>query len=147
MPKHSEIRKSPYSAKDMYNLVADIESYPEFIPWCSGTRIRSVNEENGIKVVDADLLVSFKVFHEKFRSRVELIPNTMNINIKYLEGPLKYMESKWLFRADGTGCIIEYHVDFEFKSKIFQKIVGIIFQEAMHKIVASFEKRAVEIYQ
>ncbi len=146
MPKHSEVRKLPFSARQMYDLVADIKSYPEFIPWCSGALIRSIQEEENKTIVDADLLVSFKVFHEKFSSKVELIPDTMDINIKYLEGPLKYMESKWVFTKDSFGCTIEYHVDFEFKSLIFQKIVGLIFQEAMQKIVASFEKRATEIY-
>ncbi len=147
MPKHSEIRKLPFSAKEMYDLVADIKSYPDFVPWCSGSRIRSIQEDGDIIVIDADLLISFKVLHEKFRSRVELNPSTRKINIKYLEGPLKYLESRWTFEEEGSGCIVEYHVDFEFKSKIFQKIAGFIFQEALQKIVTSFEERANKIYQ
>lgn len=147
MPKYSETRKLPFSDQQMYDLVADIESYPEFIPWCTGTRIRSIKEEGEKTIVDADLLITFKIFHERFRSIVEFAPNSRKINIRYLEGPLKYLESQWLFTVEGSGCIVEYQVEFEFKSKLFQKIAGFIFQEALQKIVASFEKRAMDIYQ
>ncbi len=130
----------------MYDLVADIESYPEFIPWCDDALIRNQVGKGRSRILEADLIVAFKVFKECFRSEVTLMPDDCLIRIRYLDGPLKYLRSYWSFHPHGQGCQIEYHVDFEFRSKIVQKVIGLVFLEAMQKIVLAFENRARTVY-
>jgi len=146
MPQHTEKRILTYSPQQMYGLVADIESYPAFIPWCEGALIRREFIRDGKKILDAELKISFKVYHETFKSEVTLMPEMQEISIRYLEGPLKHLKSYWIFHKVDQGCEVEYHVDFEFRSKIVQKLVGIVFFEAMQRIVNSFEKRAKEVF-
>ena len=147
MPKHQETRHLPYSATEMYNLVADVESYPKFLPWNSAARIRSRKPVEGGEVIEADLVISFKVFREKFGSRVTLLGEEKRILTEYLDGPFRYMKSTWSFkdRADG-GCDVEFFVDFEFRNAILQGVIGLVFNEAMQRIVRAFERRAVELY-
>ena len=146
MPVHKENRVVVYSAKQMYDLVADIESYPEFLPWCAAARINSVISDSSKEVISADLVISFKVFRERFCSEVKLNKNELSIQTKYLDGPFKYMNSTWNFNDCPEGCIVNFFVDFEFKNKILQSIIGIVFNEAMQRIVRAFEKRAKELY-
>ena len=147
MPTHSETRKLPYTAQQMYDLVADVGSYPKFLPWCAAARIRKVTPEGDHEVMDADLVISFKVFREKFGSRVVLWPEQMKIDTEYLDGPFRYMKSNWAFRdADGGGCEVDFFVDFEFKNAVLQGIIGVVFNEAMQRIVRAFERRAAELY-
>lgn len=147
MPKHSETKFLPYSAAQMYKLVADVDAYPQFLPWNSAARIRSRNPvPNGGEVMEADLVISFKVFREKFGSRVTLWPADMRIETEYLDGPFKYMRSTWAFRDAPGGCEVDFFVDFEFRNAILQKIIGVVFNEAMHRIVRAFEKRAEQLY-
>ncbi len=147
MPKHSETRQMPYTAQQMYDLVADVARYPEFLPWCAAARVRDVRDEGAAQVMDADLVISFKVFREKFGSRVTLWPQEMKIDTEYLDGPFKYMRSNWAFadRADG-GCDVAFFVDFEFRNAVLQRIIGVVFNEAMHRIVRAFEQRAKALY-
>ncbi len=146
MPKHSETRKLPYGAQQMYDLVADVGSYPQFLPWCAAARIRSVTPEGEAQVMSADLVISFKVFREKFGSRVTLWPEQMKIDTEYLDGPFRYMISNWAFRDTEDGCEVDFHVDFEFKNAVLQGIIGVVFNEAMQRIVRAFERRAHELY-
>lgn len=147
MPKHSETKFLPYTAAQMYALVADVEAYPQFLPWNSAARIRSRTPvPEGGEVMEADLVISFKVFREKFGSRVTLWPDDMRIETEYLDGPFKYMRSTWAFRDTSGGCEVDFFVDFEFKNAILQKIIGVVFNEAMHRIVRAFEKRAEQLY-
>ncbi len=148
MPRHSETRPLPYTARQMYDLVADVARYPEFLPWTAAARIRSVTPKpDGSEVMDADLVISFKVFRERFTSRVVLWPEAMKIDTEYLDGPFKLMRSNWAFsdRADG-GCDVSFFVDFEFKNAILQKLIGVVFDEAMRRVVRAFEARAVQLY-
>lgn len=137
----------PYSAQQMYDLVADVGSYPKFLPWCAAARIRSRTPQGESEVMEADLVISFKVFRERFGSRVVLHPDEHKIDTEYLDGPFRYMKSNWAFtdRADG-GCDVSFFVDFEFKNAVLQGIIGVVFNEAMQRIVRAFERRAAELY-
>lgn len=146
MPTHSETRPLPYSAQQMYDLVADVAKYPEFLPWCAAARIHRTYAAGDGKVMEADLVISFKVFRERFGSRVTLFDAQKRIDTEYLDGPFKYMRSDWQFEDTGTGCNVSFHVDFEFKNAVLQGIIGVVFNEAMHRIVRAFEQRAADLY-
>ncbi|WP_298256027.1 type II toxin-antitoxin system RatA family toxin [uncultured Litoreibacter sp.] len=147
MPSHREKRKLPYSADQMYALVADVASYPEFLPWCSAARIRSRSQEDAFEVMLADLVISFKVFRESFGSKVTLWTSERRIDTEYLDGPFKYLKSTWKFHdLGGNGCEVEFYVDFEFKNRILQGAAGLFFNEAMQRVVRAFEGRAQKLY-
>ncbi|MBT8154380.1 type II toxin-antitoxin system RatA family toxin [Epibacterium ulvae] len=147
MPTHSETRPLPYSAQQMYDLVADVAQYPKFLPWCAAARIRSTAPHGDGVVMEADLVISFKVFRERFGSRVVLRPDQYEIDTEYLDGPFRHMKSNWAFkdRPEG-GCDVAFFVDFEFKNAVLQGIIGVVFSEAMQRIVRAFERRAAELY-
>ncbi len=146
MPKHHETRRLPYTADQMYALVADIESYPKFLPWNAAARIRSRQPIEGGELIEADLVISFKVFRERFGSRVTLLPEAAKILTEYLDGPFRHMRSTWAFRPAGEGCEVEFFVDFELRNAILQGIVGVVFNDAMQRVVRAFERRAAELY-
>ena len=148
MPTHAEKRELPYTADQMFALIADIESYPAFLPWCSAARIRSrMPQDNGDEVVEADLVISFKVFRERFGSRVVLRHADRRIDVAYLDGPFRYLNNHWTFRPlPNRGCEVDFFVDFEFRSRTLQAIIGVVFNEAMQRIVRAFEARARELY-
>lgn len=126
----------------MFDLVAGVEHYPEFLPWCVATRVRQRDEE----LIVADMVIGFKMFRERFSSRVTLDrPN--RIDVEYADGPFKYLNNHWIFSPHGEGeCLIDFYVDFEFRSKILQKMIGVVFNEAVGLMVNSFEKRAKALY-
>ncbi len=136
----------PYTAEQMYDLVSDVARYPEFLPWCAAARVRSVVPQDDIEVMTADLVISFKVFRERFTSRVELNAHDQEIHTEYLDGPFKYMKSNWSFQSVEGGCEVSFFVDFAFRNMILQKLIGVVFNEAMHRIVRAFEERAEELY-
>ena len=149
MPTHAEKRVLPYSADQMYGLIADVGSYPEFLPWCAAARVRSVTPlpDGSGEVMEADLVISFKVFRERFGSRVTLRPGERRIDVEYLQGPFRYLQNHWKFIPLGEErCEVDFFVDFEFRSAILQKLIGIVFHEAMLRIVRAFEKRAEALY-
>ena len=148
MPTHAEIRRLPYSAAEMYALVADMAAYPEFLPWCSGARIRSRKPQpDGSEIVESQMVISFKVFSEHFGSRVVLRPDGYKIDVAYLDGPFRYLNNHWRFKPVGeAACEVDFFVDFEFRSKALQLIIGVVFHEAMRRIVRAFEERAEQLY-
>lgn len=147
MPHHHETRKVPHTADQMFALVADVARYPEFLPWNSAARIRMRNPIAGGEVMEADLVISFKLFREKFGSRVVLWPGDRRIETEYLDGPLKHLKSVWLFRdLPEGGCEVDFTVDFEFRNPILAKVIGLVFNEAMTRIVRAFETRAAVVY-
>ncbi len=147
MPTHSDKRVMPYTAEQMYDLVADVGRYPEFLPWNSAARVRSVEEQpDGTKVMEADLVISFRVFRERFGSRVVLDHDNMRIDTEYLDGPFKYMKSYWKFVPLDQGCEVEFFVDFEFRNAMLRNLIGVVFNQAMQRIVKAFEDRARELY-
>jgi len=150
MPRHSENRVLPYAPQQIYDLVADVARYPEFLPWTAAARIRSrrpiPERGEGAEVLEADLVISFKVFREKFGSRVVLIPSEHRIETDYLDGPFKYLHSFWQMEPEGDGCRVRFEVEFEFRNAVLQKIIGVVFDEAMRRVVSAFEKRAQHLY-
>ncbi len=146
MPSHAERRNLPYTQDQLFELVADIESYPEFLPWCVATRIRSrENNETG-DTITADMVIGYKLFRERFTSKVVLDRPGMRIDVAYSEGPFRYLNNHWLFLKDGDGTIVDFYVDFEFRSRLLQKLIGAVFNEAVKIMVHAFEKRALKIY-
>ncbi|MBX7493123.1 type II toxin-antitoxin system RatA family toxin [Qipengyuania sp. 1NDW9] len=142
MPGIRETRRLPYSCEQMFDLVADVAKYPEFLPWVVATRIRSDSESE----MTADMLVGFKAIREKFTSRV--IKNRPDhIEVFYVDGPLKDLDNNWRFTClpDG-GCEIDFCVDFTFRNAMFERLAGQYFDRAFRKMVEAFEKRADELY-
>jgi len=146
MPAHSETKRLPYTPDQMYALVADVASYPKFLPWTAAARVRKTTEHADHTEMLADLVVSFKVFRERFGSRVLLWPEARKIDTAYIEGPFKYLESTWTFVAAEGGCDVHFEVDFEFRNKLLQGAAGMFFNQAMQTIVRAFERRAAVLY-
>lgn len=143
MPTHAEKKTLPHTPDQLFDLVADVERYPEFLPWCLDCRITERESEN---VFFADLVIGYKIFREKFVSRVHLTPKK-SIRVEYVNGPLKYLSNEWDFIDNGDGtCTIDFFVDFEFKNPFFQKVMGVFFNEVVRRMVGAFEERALEIY-
>lgn len=147
MPRHQETRQLPYTARQMYDLVADVAAYPQFLPWTAASRIRSRRRIDEGEVMEADLVISFKVFRERFGSRVTLWPERLRIDTEYIDGPFKHMHARWQFRdLEQGGCDVNFQVDFEFRNAILQRLIGMVFNEAMQRIVGAFERRAAELH-
>lgn len=147
MPRHEETKILPHKASDIYALVADVARYPEFLPWCSAARIRSRAPIESGEVVEADLVISFKVFRERFGSRVTLYPGQNQILTDYLDGPFKHLHSVWTFEPLGDRqCRVQFSVEFEFRSAILSGVIGLVFHEAMTRVVRAFETRATKLY-
>jgi len=142
VPTHAEKRVLPYRPDQLYALVAGVEHYPKFLPWCLGARIR----ERGANLLVADLIIGFKMFRERFTSRVTLDPERLRIDVEYTDGPFKYLRNHWIFLPHATGCEIDFYVDFEFRSKLLQKTIELLFSEAVRRMVAAFETRARHLY-
>jgi len=145
MPTHAEKKIFHHSPQQLFDLVADVEKYPQFLPWCSAVR---VNGREG-NVITADMVVGFKVFRETFSTRVTMNRSNMpiRIDVEYLNGPFRYLNNHWIFEPHDEGCAVDFFIDFEFRSKILQKAIGAVFNEAVRKMVSAFEKRADEIYE
>ncbi len=142
MPTHAEKRHLPYSAEQLFDLVADVARYPEFLPWCLGSRITKREGD----IFYADLVIGYKMVREKFGSKVTAL-RPDHIHVEYLEGPMKYLSNHWRFISEPDGsCIIDFYVDFEFKNHLFQKLIGVFFEEAVRRMVHAFEERANALY-
>ena len=142
MPRHSETRPLPYRPEQMFDLVADVARYGEFLPWVAAVRVRSDSETEML----ADLVVGFKALREKFTSRVEK-QRPGHIHVDYIEGPLAFLHNDWTFRSDGKGgCLVDFSVDFAFRSRIFEALAGQVFDRALRKMTDAFEKRAAQLY-
>jgi coenzyme Q-binding protein COQ10 len=142
MPRHSETRHLPYSPEQMFDLVADVGRYQEFLPWVAATRVRSDSDTEMV----ADLVVGFRSIKETFTSKVnKLRPSA--ITIDYVEGPLKHLHNDWKFEADGEGgTIIQFCVDFAFRNRIFEALAGQMFDRALRRMIGAFETRAHALY-
>ena len=142
MPGIHEVHALPYSAEQMYDLVADVARYPEFLPWVVATRIRSDNDTEMV----ADMLVGFKSLREKFTSRVAK-DRPREIRVQYVDGPLRDLDNSWKFRPlSGHSCEVEFCVDFTFRNAVFEALAGQYFDRAFRKMVSAFEARAEELY-
>lgn len=141
MPTHSEARTLPYAAEQMFALVADVGRYPEFLPWCLGARIRERRPDR----ILAELEIGFRLLRERFLSRVTLDP-PCRIDVSYEDGPFEYLNSRWTFTPVAGGVRVDFFVDFEFRSRLLQKLMGVVFGEAVRRMVGAFEKRARDLY-
>lgn len=141
MLQHHETRILPYTAEQLFDLVIDIEKYPEFLPWVVGLRVKE-RKENLIK---ADLAAGYKIYTEKFTCNVHH-NRPHSIHVDYVQGPLKHLTNDWKFEDTPEGCKITFHVDFEFQSSFFQTIAAQFFDVALSRMTEAFEKRAAEIY-
>jgi len=143
MITHAEQRLLGYRPEQMFDLVADIERYPEFLPWCIGARIRERKE----RLLVADLIIGFKMIRERFTSRVIPDRERLAIEVTYADGPFKHMANRWRFEPSPGGCCrIDFFVEFEFRSAMLQKLIGVLFHEAVRRMVAAFETRARQLY-
>jgi coenzyme Q-binding protein COQ10 len=142
MHRHSEKRVLPHTAEQMFDLIADVERYPEFLPWCTGVRIFKREE----RMFMADLMIGYKVIREKFTSKVELEPKE-RIRVTYMTGPLKELNNDWRFIDNGDGtCTIDFFIEFEFRSRLFERLIGGVFDEIVRRMVGAFVERADEVY-
>ena len=141
MPGIREIRRLPYTAEQMFELVADVARYGEFLPWVVATRVRSDTETEMI----ADLLVGFNALREKFTSRVEKVRSS-EIKVHYLDGPMRDLDNVWKFQPMPDGCEVDFSVSFTFRNAIFEALAGQYFDRAFRKMVSAFEKRADQLY-
>ena len=142
MPKHHETRRLPYTPEQMFDLVADVGRYPEFLPWVSAMRVRKETPDEAL----ADMIVGFKGLRETFTSKVAKV-RPESVHVEYIEGPLKYLHNDWRFRPDGEGgCTVEFTVDFAFKNRMFEMLAGQVFGLALRRMIGAFEERAAALY-
>ena len=142
MPRHSEVRHLPYTPEQLFELVADVKRYDEFLPWVTAVRVRSSSETEMV----ADLIVGFGAFKERFTSRVRKDRPHL-IEVDYVEGPLKYLHNEWRFApAPDGGTDVKFSVDFAFRSRIFEAVAGQVFDRALRKMTGAFEERAHRLY-
>jgi coenzyme Q-binding protein COQ10 len=141
MPTHAERQILPYQPEQLFALVADVAKYPEFLPWCVAARLRSRSETEQI----ADMTIGYGPFRESFTSRVTSSPPD-RIDVRYEKGPFKYLNNHWLFLPHPNGTEVDFFVDFEFNSRLLQAAVGVVFNEAVRRMVAAFHKRAIAVY-
>lgn len=141
MPTHAEKRLLRYSPEQMFDLVADVGRYPEFLPWCVGARVLTRTETQLV----ADLTIGFKLFRETFRSQVAL-DRPGHVHVRYLNGPFRYLNNHWRFIATPQGTEADFFVDFEFRSRLLQAVIGTVFNEAVRLMVRAFERRAMQLY-
>jgi coenzyme Q-binding protein COQ10 len=147
MPKFETHRPVPHTPEQMFDLVADVERYPEFLPLCSGLVVRSRKDRDGKTLLVADMTVGYKAIHETFTTQVLLNRPEHAIDVQYIDGPFKYLDNRWRFQpaADG-GCTIDFFIDYEFKSRILGALMGSMFDRAFRMFTEAFETRAAKIY-
>jgi coenzyme Q-binding protein COQ10 len=141
MPTHAERKIVPYRPDQLFDLVADVEKYPQFLPWCVGARNRSRTETELV----SDLTIGFGPFRESFTSRVSL-ERPHRIKVRYENGPFRYLNNQWGFSEDPRGCAVNFFVDFEFRSRLLQAAIGVVFNEAVRRMVNAFIRRAHDVY-
>ena len=146
MPQFETSRKVRHSADKMFALVADVEKYPHFLPLCEALAVRSRKERDGRTVLVADMTVGYKAIRETFTSQVHLKPDENVIDVKYLDGPFKYLSNEWRFEAAEGGSLVRFFIDYEFKSRILGAMMGAMFDRAFRMFAEAFEKRADAIY-
>jgi coenzyme Q-binding protein COQ10 len=148
MPRFSSRRRVNHSAAEMFDLVADVERYPEFVPLCHSLKIRQRSPNaDGTEIVVADMTVSFKLVRETFTSRVTLDRPNLKILVEYLRGPFSNLENRWTFEPKSdNGCDVGFYISYEFKSRVLAMLMGAMFDTAFQRFAAAFEKRADKIY-
>jgi coenzyme Q-binding protein COQ10 len=148
MPQFSTKRRVRHTAVNMFDLVADVEKYPRFVPMCSDMRLRSSTEKGeGVTVLVATMTVSYKLIHQSYTSRATLDRPNLTILVEYLDGPFRHMRNRWAFHPTGDdSCEVEFFIDYEFRSRTLSMLMGAMFDTVFHRMAAAFEKRADEVY-
>jgi coenzyme Q-binding protein COQ10 len=148
MPQFTTTRTVRHAAADMFNLVADVERYPEFVPLCRSLKVRKrMPQAEGVEVLIADMSVAYKLVRESFASRVTLDRPSLQVLVEYIEGPFSRLENRWSFRPTGERtCQVDFFISYEFKSRAFGLLMGAMFDLAFRRFAAAFERRAYEVY-
>ena len=150
MPSFRSIRRVRHSPADMFDLVADVEAYPKFLPLCQGLRVRRrATDEKGVEVIVADMEVGYRAIRETFTSRVTLDRASRTILVEYVDGPFRHLENRWTFRDEGKDqptCAVEFFIDYEFRNRALGLLMGSMFDSAFRKFAEAFEKRADFVY-
>ncbi len=147
MPSFATKRRVPYSPRQMYDLVADIERYPEFLPLCEGLTLRSREEKPDRTIMVATMVAGYQAIRESFTTRVTLLPDDQKVLVEYLDGPFKRLENRWTFKPlSGGGCDVDFYIDYELKSLMLGILVGAVFDKAFRKFSEAFETRARAVY-
>ena len=149
MPQFSDKRRVRHAAADMFDLVADVERYPEFVPMCRALKVRRrIQEPEGVEIIVADMTVAYKLVREAFSSRVTLDRPNLQILVEYLEGPFSHLENRWTFHSVGERlCDVEFFIDYEFRSRVLGVLMGSMFDIAFRRFAHAFEQRADRIYR
>ena len=148
MPDYATTRRVRHAASEMFDLVADVERYPEFVPLCERLVVRQrVSEPENVQVIGADMTVAYKLLRETFTSRVTLDRPNLQILVEYLKGPFSRMENRWEFHAIGDHvCDVKFRIDYEFRSRMLALVMGAVFDAAFRRFAEAFERRADRIY-
>ncbi|MFA6266131.1 MAG: type II toxin-antitoxin system RatA family toxin [Pseudolabrys sp.] len=148
MPQFSTKRRVRHAAAEMFDLVADVEKYPEFVPLCDSLKVRSRAEKGeGVETLTAAMTIAYKLLRQTFLSRVTLDKPNLKITVEYLDGPFSRMQNRWSFRATGeASCEVEFFIDYEFRSRTFGLLMGAVFDTVFRKMSAAFEERADKVY-
>lgn len=146
MPTFTTRRRVPYSPRQMYDLVADVEKYPQFLPLTEALRVRSREQAGPPEIFTADMTVGYKAIRETFLTRVSLYPDIPKVEARYIDGPFRHLENRWQFHASPGGCEIDFFIDYEFKSRMLGVLVGAMFDQAFRKFAEAFEARARVVY-
>jgi coenzyme Q-binding protein COQ10 len=147
MPKYETKRTVGHTPEQMFALVADVEKYPEFLPLCEALSVRSRREREVRTILVADMTVGYKAIRETFTSQVHLKPDELTIDVKYLDGPFRYLTNEWRFDPDQNGgSVVHFYIDYEFKSRVLGALMGAMFDRAFRMFADAFEKRAGIIY-
>jgi len=148
MPQFTNKRRVRHAAADMFDLVADVEKYPQFVPLCQSLRVRSRTDKGeGVEVLTASMTVAYKLIQQTFTSRVTLDRPNLKILVEYLDGPFSRLQNRWSFKPTGEGaCEVEFFIDYEFRSRTFGMLMGAVFDTVFRKMAAAFEERADKVY-
>ena len=147
MPEFTTARRVRHAAAEMFDLVADVERYPEFVPLCEGLKLRSRSKQDRLDALTCDMSVGYRSFRETFTTRVTLDPPALTIDFGYLTGPFRRLSGRWQFEPQGPhDCVVHFSVDYEFRSRILALLMGAVFDRAFRRFTEAFEARADQIY-
>ncbi|MEZ5811254.1 MAG: type II toxin-antitoxin system RatA family toxin [Rhizobiaceae bacterium] len=146
MPEFSSTRRVRHMPAQMFDLVADVERYPQFLPMCEALVVRSRRERDGKTLLVADMTVGYKAIHETFTSQVLLDRANLKIDVKYIDGPFRYLDNRWTFDEMEDGCDVKFFIDYEFRSRVLGALMGAMFDRAFRMFSEAFEKRADAVY-
>ena len=148
MPSFDSTRRVQHTAAEMFDLVSDVEAYPEFLPLCKALRVLHRSKEGDTEVFVAEMQVGYKAIRETFKTRVACERTTKHILVEYIDGPFRYLKNRWVFRdtADGQGAHVDFHIEYEFKNRMLSLLMGSMFDQAFRRFADSFQRRADLIY-